>query len=84
MTDIEYDIINEIYFITQYSLLKEESSYSDEELRDSLIGLAKKGWIRVYASVDEESEIDIADLESNYQSYFYLAAKKGLFEHNVR
>lgn len=84
MNDIEYDIIDELYFVTPYTTLKEETDFSDQELRENLIHLIKKGWVRVYSSVDEESELSKVDMENNFQSYFYLASKKGLFEHNMR
>ena len=83
MTDVEFDIIDELYFVTAYVDLKEATEFFDEKLRINLIHLARKGWIRVYKSVDEESEIDQLDLEKNLESYYYLASKKGLFEHNL-
>jgi len=84
MTDEEFDIIDELYFVTPYTGLKEETGLSDTQLRNNLLHLVNKGWVRVYKSVNEESEVQQLDLESNYQSYFYLASKKGLFEHNAQ
>ncbi|WP_370087357.1 hypothetical protein [Ekhidna sp.] len=84
MTDEEFDIIDELYFVTAYKDLKEAIDLTDEELAKNLIGMAKKGWIRVYKNVDEESELDQLNMEKDYQSYFYLASKKGLFKHNTQ
>ena len=84
MTDEEFDIIDELYFVTPYSELKEETGFSDEQLRSNLVDLVNKGWVRVYKSVDEESEVQQMDSQSTYQSFYYLASKKGLFEHNAR
>lgn len=83
MTDVEFDIIDELYFVTAYVDLKEATEFTDEELKANLIHMAQKGWVRVYKTVDEESEIDQLDLENSFQSYYYLASKKGLFEHNL-
>ncbi|WP_424964087.1 transporter [Ekhidna sp.] len=83
MTDEEFDIIDELYFVTAYTDLKEATDLSDAELKENLIQMAMKGWVRVYKSVDEESELDKLDFD-NYQSFFYLASKKGLFEHNTQ
>ncbi|MEP1032079.1 transporter [Ekhidna sp.] len=84
MTDLEFDIIDELYFVTAYSDLKEAIDFSDDVLKVNLANMAKQGWVRVYKSVNEESELDQLDLENDFQSYFYLASKKGLFEHNSK
>ncbi|MEM7298542.1 MAG: hypothetical protein AAF391_09790, partial [Bacteroidota bacterium] len=84
LNEIEYDIIDELYFVTPYTILKEETDFSDEQLRENLVNLIKKGWVRVYSSVDEESELSKVNMQTNFRSYFYLASKKGLFEHNMR
>lgn len=84
MTDVEFDIIDELYFVTAYKDLREATDLSDDQLRENLVKMTKKGWVRVYKSVDEESELDKLDLNKDYQSFFYLASKKGLFEHNTQ
>jgi len=84
LTDIEYDIIDELYFVTSYADLKEESELSDEVLKKNLVTLIHQDFIRVYRDMDEELLPDEMDLESSYQSYYYLASKKGLFEHNTK
>lgn len=82
MTEEEFDIIDELYFVTAYSDLKEATELPDDKLKNNLINMAKRGWVRVYKNVDEESELEQLDFENNFQSYFYLASKKGLFKHN--
>ena len=84
MTDEEFDIIDELYFVTAYEKLKEATDFSDSQLKKNLVQMAKKGWVRVYKSVDEESELDKLDMNKDFQSFFYLASKKGLFEHNTQ
>lgn len=84
MTDQEFDIIDELYFVTPYKDLKEATGFSDGQLQESLIQLTEKGWVRVYKSVDEESEMKTINLNSDFQTFFYLASKKGLFEHNAQ
>ncbi len=84
MTDEEFDIIDELYFVTAYSDLKEATTLSDDVLKANLIRMARQGWIRIYKSVDEESEMDLLDMENDFKSYFYLASKKGLFQHNTQ
>ncbi len=83
MTDAEYDILDELYFVTPYEHLKQESGYSDDELKINLIKLVKEGMVKVYLSMDEEA-VEEVDLGSAFDSYYYLASKKGLFAHNSR
>ena len=82
MTDEEFDIIDELYFVTAYQDLKDATAFSDESLKTNLINMARNGWIRIYKSVDEESELEQLDLDKDFKAYFYLASKKELFEHN--
>ena len=82
MNDEEFDIIDELYFVTSYADLKEETGYSDQELKITLKNMVEKGWVRIYKTVDEESEIKKLNYDEDFKSYFYLASKKGLFKHN--
>ncbi|WP_420315670.1 transporter [Ekhidna sp.] len=84
MTDDEFNIIDELYFVTSFDDLKNSTELSDEKLKSNLIQMAKKGWVRVYKNVSEESEVESLDMNKDYQSFFYLASKKGLFEHNTQ
>lgn len=82
MTDEEFDIIDELYFVTAYRTLQEATELADDVLKTNLTNLVKQGWVRIYKTMDEQSEIDQLDFNKDYKSYFYLASKKGLFEHN--
>lgn len=84
MTDQEFDLLDELYFVQPYDYLKEELAWSDEELYQTLVGLHQKGWLKCYNKMDEEVYEANVDLKTNYQSYFYLASKKGLMAHNGR
>ena len=84
MTDQEFDLLDELYFVQPYAYLKEELGWSDEELLHTLERLHQKGWLKCYDKMDEEVYESHVDLKSNYQSYFYLASKKGLMAHNGR
>lgn len=82
MTDTEFDVLDELYFVQSYEYLQEELGFDDEELKNTLIGLSEKGWIKCYSDMDVEVFEQDLDLEKNYQRYFYLASKKGLMVHN--
>lgn len=82
MTDEEFDIIDELYFVTAYADLKAELDISDNSLSENLSEMIKKGWVKLYSQVDREMDFDLKDFQTNYKSYFYLASKKGLLKHN--
>ncbi|MEM0938583.1 MAG: hypothetical protein AAF600_01905 [Bacteroidota bacterium] len=84
MTEIEYNILDQLYFVTSYQTLKEESGYSHDQLKFNLIEMIKNGFVKVYDEIDQELEQDRLDMQNSFQSYYYLASKKGLFEHNSR
>lgn len=84
MTDEEFDIIDELYFVTSYQDLKEGSELSDDILQSNLVSLVEQGLVRVYKNVDESSEMEEVNLKDLFKNYFYLASKKGLFEHNSK
>ena len=78
MTDDEFNIVDELYFVTSYQGLKEGSELMDETLQTNLVSLVEKGWVRVYKNVDEASEMNAINLQDHFKNYFYLASKKGL------
>jgi hypothetical protein len=82
MSDLEYDVLDELYFLQPYKELKESLKWDDDMLRDTIKQLLQKDWIRCYASPTEELFGDDIDLETRYQSYYYLASKAGLFAHH--
>ncbi len=82
MSDLEFDILDELYFVTHFDELKEATNISLDNLRTTLIGLRKKGWIKVYESMSEEMSDTVINIEEDFQHYFYLASKEGLLAHN--
>ena len=84
MKDEEYDILDELYFVTPFSVLKKETGLLDDILKHHLINLINNGFIKVYVSMDQEAEIEKLDMEEKFDRYYYLASKKGLFEHNSK
>ncbi|MFP4089682.1 MAG: hypothetical protein ACLFUB_11250 [Cyclobacteriaceae bacterium] len=84
MSDLEFDVLDELYFVVSYQHIKEELALEDETLKTVLQQLLEKGWIRCYLSASEEALEDEIDFENKYQTYYYLASKKGLLAHNGR
>jgi hypothetical protein len=82
MSDLEYDVLDELYFVQSYKQLKATLSWDDDMLCDTLEKLLNKGWIRCYITPSEEIFRTDIDFETSCRNYFYLASKDGLFAHN--
>jgi hypothetical protein len=82
MSDLEFDVLDELYFVTHYSALSSATGLPTEKLQPTLIELYRKGWIKVFKSVSEEMSVHSVNLGPEFQNYFYLASKEGLLAHN--
>lgn len=83
MTDSEFEVLDELYFVQSYAELQESTGYEDGRLAEVLDELLRKGWIRCLGSRAGE-EMTVQKLPANYREYFYLASKAGLFAHNSK
>lgn len=83
MSENEFDVLDELYFVQPYNYLDENCGLSENELVETLSELFQKRWIKILKNVDEEEEIDRVDIKNKFRSYFYLATKKGLLKHNT-
>lgn len=84
MSEDEFEVLDQLYFITPYNDLIENLNYEDEILLDTIWLLVGKGWIKCFESPDIEIEPDEHTLRINYMKYKYLASKQGLLAHNSR
>ena len=82
MSDLEFDLLDELYFIQPFNQIKETLKWDEDLLRDTLFELHKKGWLKCFSDPNKEISGDEIDLQTRYRSYYYLASKKGLFAHN--
>ena len=83
MTENEFDILDELYFVASYPALHSTLSLTDEELCAGLQSLLEKGYIRImYPDQDTEHEYSAAAFSKHCQDYFFLATKAGLVVHN--
>jgi len=85
MNEIEYDIIDELYFVTSFPDIKNTLLFSDEELCQNLLALIKKGYLKAFYP-DPDSEVEFSDqhFSQDFHQYFFLATKAGLIAHNSR
>jgi hypothetical protein len=83
MNDIEFDILDELYFVVSYPDLKSSLSLTDEELCEALQALLVKGYVKIlFPDPDTEHAYDAATFGKQCRHYFYLATKAGLIVHN--
>lgn len=83
MTDIEFVILDELYFMVDYDSIHKSTKLEENILENCLENLVKKEWIAIFKN-DNSAELiyDNVTFQDNFKSYYYLATKKGLFEHN--
>lgn len=81
MSDEEFDLIDELYFVQNYDFIKETLGWEDEQLLATLNSLYQHGMIKCMTTPDIE-RFDVVDVFSEGKNLFYLATKKGLMAHN--
>lgn len=82
MTTIEFDVLDELYFLQSYEDLIKTLKLPDKAIKEALLELIKKGWLKCYISPTEELPFESAEFERDYRNYHYLATKAGLLAHN--
>ncbi|MBO3698516.1 hypothetical protein J4E76_08655 [Fabibacter sp. E12] len=84
MTDEEFDVMDELYFVQPFSHLIEELEMNATDLKSVLKGLLDRDWIKCFYNMNEEVFEDKLDFDNEFQDYYYLATKTGLLAHNGR
>lgn len=83
MTDTEFDILDELYFMIDFNTLSLNTKIDVVILENHLTLMIKKEWISIFEDdISVEIMYDNEKFKENFKSYYYLATKKGLFEHN--
>ena len=82
MTDLEFDVLDELYFVISFDELKSATELDTETLRKVLLGLLHKGWIKCFRDRIESLSPEEVNFEHDYMRYYYLASKEGLLAHN--
>ncbi|MBA4301267.1 hypothetical protein SAMN03080617_02826 [Algoriphagus alkaliphilus] len=82
MSDTEFDLLDELYFVQTYDFIKESLKWEDELLLETLNSLYQSGMIKCLSAPDTE-RFDQVDLFKEGKNLFYLATKKGLMAHNT-
>jgi hypothetical protein len=82
MTDPEFELLDELYFVQPYNYVKESLGWEDQPLLETLTSLYLAGLIKCLESPDSE-RFDQVDVMYEGKSLYFLATKKGLMAHNA-
>jgi hypothetical protein len=82
MTDREFDLIDELYFVQHFTYLKEVLGWEEEILLSTLQSLFEKEYIKCLKEPDLEIFTKI-DLMASGKELYFLATKKGLMNHHA-
>lgn len=83
MTDLEFDLIDNLYFVQRFDTLCKTMEMEEEELKKILFQMVQKEWVKVMDMQTDEEILNAEVWTKNCSGYFYLATKKGLFAHNT-
>ncbi|OON67092.1 MarR family transcriptional regulator [Hymenobacter sp. CRA2] len=85
MTDAEFDILDELYFVTSFPDLQQRTGLTAPELEQQLRGLLEQGLVRCFwPDPDTELAYEPTSFGALRQDCFFLATKEGLLQHNTR
>ncbi|MES2732220.1 MAG: transporter [Bacteroidota bacterium] len=82
MSDLEFDILDELYFVIPFEQLLKALPMDEKALKEALHSLIEKGWVKCFLADSTELSKEELNLENDYRHYQYLATKAGLFAHN--
>lgn len=83
MTTLEFDLLDELYFVISFNALQKELAWEEAILKTELTNLLQKGWVK-YINAQTMIEVPLNLIEPNYHLYLYLATKKGLLAHHSK
>ena len=85
MTDPEFDLLDELYFVTSFKLLLQKTGLPAPELEDQLRHLLEQSLIRSFwPDPDTELAYETTSYGAIARDASYLASKEGLLQHNTR
>jgi hypothetical protein len=85
MNDAEFDLLDELYFVTPIRVLLEKTTHPAAQLLPLLGSLLERGLVRYYwPDPDTELAYEPTSFGALGQDASYLASKEGLLQHNTR
>jgi hypothetical protein len=83
MTALEFDLLDELYFVISFEALQKELNWETSVLKTELTNLLQKGWVK-YINAQTMIDVPLDLIQSDYQLYLYLATKQGLLAHHSK
>jgi hypothetical protein len=84
MSDLEFEVIDNLYFVQRFEALIKEVEIDEKIMQKTLLDLFQKEWVKVMDMQTDEEILEADVWTKNYSNYFYLATKKGLLAHNTK
>ena len=85
VTDAEFDILDELYFVTPFAELARKTSQTPAELERHLRYMLEQGLVRSFwPDPDTELAFEESSFGAIVRDCFFLASKEGLLQHNTR
>jgi len=84
MTTAEYDIMDQLYFVTSYDDIRKLSGVEASIINTSLWNFINRRWVKCFNGPENEIDAEEDDFLANFAKYHYLASKEGLLAHNMR
>ena len=84
MSEEEYNIMDQLYFVTSFEDVKNLSEVDETLVTAVLWKFLQSGWIKCFDGPEQEVEPTEGDFKTSFKKYHYLASKQGLLAHNVR
>jgi hypothetical protein len=82
MSDIEFDILDELYFVKSWAELAELFAAVEFDLKVEVWRMLEKNWIRMIDGEEKEITLQEHDFMTQYAKFRFIATKKGLLAHN--
>ncbi|GAA5027722.1 hypothetical protein GCM10011506_16090 [Marivirga lumbricoides] len=83
MTDDEFDLLDELYFVQSYREIQDAINWNDHRLIATLTSIYKEGYIKILKAHDEEYKNQNDNYDTiPWKELYFLATKKGLLQHN--
>lgn len=84
MSDLEFVVLDELYFVQHFKELLKLTELEEHELKKTLQVLINKNWVKCFKDAATEVSSSELDFELEFRNYYYLASKEGLLAHNGR
>lgn len=84
MTDTQFEIIDELYFLSSFKTLRAKLSVSEKLLTSELLLLINQDWVAFFEEIDGLAKPKEDFRENNVENYLFLATKQGLLAHNSK